>query len=81
MRCRNLCFANTITTTDSENVQTDVYVYNGAGVAIGVGFGDQLAIRHQHHVACPPPAQTVHCCGATELAKCAAQIGAGRLQF
>src|SRR6266550_320049 len=28
-------FANTITTTDSENVQTDVYVYNGAGVAIG----------------------------------------------
>src|SRR4029077_7014233 len=28
-------FANTITTTDSQNVQTDVYVYNGAGVAIG----------------------------------------------
>src|SRR6266446_7466840 len=28
-------FANTITTTDSENVQADVYVYNGAGVAIG----------------------------------------------
>src|SRR3989441_4072320 len=28
-------FANTITTTDSENVQTDVSVYNGAGVAIG----------------------------------------------
>src|SRR6267378_1525948 len=28
-------FANTSTTTDSENVQTDVYVYNGAGVAIG----------------------------------------------
>src|SRR3989441_4924523 len=28
-------FANAITTTDSENVQTDVYVYNGAGVAIG----------------------------------------------
>src|SRR6266699_6400501 len=28
-------FANTITTTDSVNVQTDVYVYNGAGVAIG----------------------------------------------
>src|SRR5207302_6673775 len=28
-------FANTITTTESENVQTDVYVYNGAGVAIG----------------------------------------------
>ena len=28
-------FANTITTTDSLNVQTDVYVYNGAGVAVG----------------------------------------------
>jgi hypothetical protein len=28
-------FANTITTDDSLNVQTDVYVYNGAGVAIG----------------------------------------------
>src|SRR5216110_1935344 len=28
-------FANTITTTESENVHTDVYVYNGAGVAIG----------------------------------------------
>src|SRR6185503_3179600 len=28
-------FANTITTSDSLNVQTDVYVYNGAGVAIG----------------------------------------------
>src|SRR5206468_435888 len=28
-------FANTITTTDSENVQTDVYIYNGAGVAVG----------------------------------------------
>jgi hypothetical protein len=28
-------FANTITTDDSVNVQTDVYVYNGAGVAIG----------------------------------------------
>src|ERR1041385_4799516 len=30
-------------------------------------LGDQLAIRHQHHVACPPPAQTVHCGRATEL--------------
>src|SRR6266545_1338004 len=30
-----ITFANTITTTDSLNVQTDVYVYNGAGVAIG----------------------------------------------
>ena len=28
-------FANTITTDDSVNVQSDVYVYNGAGVAIG----------------------------------------------
>jgi hypothetical protein len=28
-------FQNTITTTDSFNVQTDVYIYNGAGVAVG----------------------------------------------
>jgi len=28
-------FANTITTDDSVNVQSDVYVYNGAGVAVG----------------------------------------------
>ena len=28
-------FANTVTTSDSFNVQTDVYIYNGAGVAIG----------------------------------------------
>jgi hypothetical protein len=28
-------FANAITTNDSVNVQTDVYVYNGAGVAVG----------------------------------------------
>ena len=28
-------FANTITTDDSVNVQTDVYVYNGGGVAVG----------------------------------------------
>src|SRR3989454_1631378 len=28
-------FANTITTNDSLNAQTDVYVYNGAGVAVG----------------------------------------------
>ena len=28
-------FANTIATSDSLNVQTDVYVYNGAGVAVG----------------------------------------------
>jgi hypothetical protein len=30
-----ITFANTITTTDSVNVQTDVYIYNGAGVAVG----------------------------------------------
>src|SRR5437870_6373106 len=30
-----ITFANTITTTDSVNVQTDVYLYNGAGVAVG----------------------------------------------
>ena len=28
-------FANTITTSDSVNVQTDLYVYNGAGVGVG----------------------------------------------
>ena len=28
-------FANTVTTDDSLNVQTDTYVYNGAGVAVG----------------------------------------------
>lgn len=30
-----ITFENTITTSDSVNVQTDLYVYNGAGVAIG----------------------------------------------
>jgi hypothetical protein len=30
-----ISFANTITTSDSLNVQNDPYVYNGAGVAIG----------------------------------------------
>ena len=30
-----ITFANRITTTDSLNLQTDVYVYNGAGVAVG----------------------------------------------
>jgi hypothetical protein len=30
-----ISFANTITTSDSLNVQTDAYVYNGAGVGIG----------------------------------------------
>src|SRR6185312_489390 len=28
-------FANTIATNDSVNVQNDVYIYNGAGVAVG----------------------------------------------
>lgn len=36
-------FANTITTNDSVNVQTDVYVYNGAGVAVGDIDNDGLA--------------------------------------
>src|SRR5687767_14769869 len=36
-------FANTITTNDSVNVQTDVYVYNGAGVAIGDINNDGLS--------------------------------------
>lgn len=36
-------FANTITTNDSVNVQTDVYVYNGAGVAAGDIDNDGLA--------------------------------------
>jgi len=30
-----ITFANTVTTTDSVNVQTDAFVYNGGGVAIG----------------------------------------------
>src|SRR2546422_9688487 len=30
-----ITFANTITTNDSANVQSDPYVYNGAGVAVG----------------------------------------------
>ncbi|MDB4869934.1 MAG: repeat-containing protein, partial [Gemmatimonadales bacterium] len=35
-------FANTITATDSFNVQTDVYIYNGAGVAVGDVDNDGL---------------------------------------
>lgn len=34
-RSTGVRFANMITTTDSVNVQNDVYVYNGAGVAVG----------------------------------------------
>ena len=34
-RQTGVTFANTITTSDSLNVQTDVYVYNGAGVGVG----------------------------------------------
>ena len=35
-------FANTITTNDSFNVQNDVYIYNGAGVAVGDVNNDGL---------------------------------------
>src|SRR5918999_2115483 len=37
-----ITFANTVTTDDSHNVQTDVYVYNGAGVAVGDVDNDGL---------------------------------------
>ena len=30
-----ISFENTITTNDSVNIQTDLYIYNGAGVAVG----------------------------------------------
>lgn len=35
-------FANTITTSDSFNVQSNVYIYNGAGVAVGDVDNDGL---------------------------------------
>jgi hypothetical protein len=37
-----ITFANTITTSDSVNLQTDVYIYNGAGVAVGDVDNDGL---------------------------------------
>jgi hypothetical protein len=37
-----VAFANTITTSDTLNVQTDPYIYNGAGVAVGDVDNDGL---------------------------------------
>ncbi len=34
-RQTGITFANTITTSDSFNIQSNVYIYNGAGVAVG----------------------------------------------
>jgi hypothetical protein len=42
-RQTGIAFENTITTNDSVNVQTEVYVYNGAGVAIGDVNNDGLS--------------------------------------
>src|SRR5437773_6538418 len=41
-RHTGVTFANTITTNDSVNVQNDVYIYNGAGVAVGDVNNDGL---------------------------------------
>jgi len=41
-RHTGVTFANTISTNDSFNVQNDVYIYNGAGVAVGDVNNDGL---------------------------------------